>query len=218
HQYRVILAQPFFPVWIVHQVFGFDPTKVNAKPIRYPAVHERFVQAFVRVFKLDVLADDADGHSRIGAFDRLNQLGPAPQIAFGSLKPELLDDHVVEPLAGKHQWHFINRFDVLRGDHLFLANVAEQRDLRLHILRQRAIATAKQNVRLNTDFAQLLHRVLSWLRLQLTRSRDEWNERQMNKQRVLAANFVAELANAFEERQRFDIADRAAYFHDCDVG
>ena len=40
----------------------------------------------------------------------------------------------------------------------------------------------------------------------------------MQEHAVVAAELDAELANGFEERQRFDVADRAADFHHADVG
>ena len=40
----------------------------------------------------------------------------------------------------------------------------------------------------------------------------------MQEHAVVAAELDAELANGFEERQRLDVADRAADFHHADVG
>src|SRR5438874_12828643 len=60
--------------------------------------------------------------------------------------------------------------------------------------------------------------MLRWFRLQLAGCSNERNERRMNKQGILAPFFVAHLANRFEERQRFDVADGAANLNDHNVG
>ena len=40
----------------------------------------------------------------------------------------------------------------------------------------------------------------------------------MQEHAVVAAELDAELADGFEERQRLDVADRAADFHHADIG
>src|SRR5205823_7352782 len=46
---------------------------------------------------------------------------------------------------------------------------------------------------------------------------DEGNEGQVDEQRIVAAHFLAELTDRLEERQRLDVAHRAADFRDHDV-
>ena len=46
---------------------------------------------------------------------------------------------------------------------------------------------------------------------------DEGHERQMNVERVVAADLLPELPDRFEEGQALDVADRAADFHQHDV-
>ncbi len=46
---------------------------------------------------------------------------------------------------------------------------------------------------------------------------DKRNQRDVHEERVLRAKFQPHLANGFEEGQRFDVADRAADFHDDHV-
>ena len=74
-----------------------------------------------------------------------------------------------------------------------------------------------EDVRLDSDLHQLAHGVLRRLGLQLARGGDVRNEREVNEDRVLAADVVAELTDGFEERQRLDVADRAADLDDDDV-
>ena len=126
---------------------------------------------------------------------------------------------LIEPLGGEHQRHFVDRRDVLRGDHRFFVDVAEQRDLPLEIRIEEAIGAAQQDVRLDADRAQVADAVLRRLGLQLAGGADERHQRQVDVERVLAADVLAELADRFEERQALDVADRAADFdeHDVDV-
>ena len=61
--------------------------------------------------------------------------------------------------------------------------------------------------------------MLRRLGLQLAGRADERHQRQVDVERVVAADVLAELADGFEKRQALDVADRAADFdeHDIDV-
>ena len=43
------------------------------------------------------------------------------------------------------------------------------------------------------------------------------HQREVDEERVVAADLLAELADRLEERERFDVADRAADLDDHDV-
>ena len=77
---------------------------------------------------------------------------------------------------------------------------------------------ADDDVGVDTDAAQLVDRVLRRLRLQLARRLDERDERDVEVEDVLGADLAPELADRLEERQRLDVADRAADLGDDDVG
>ena len=62
------------------------------------------------------------------------------------------------------------------------------------------------------------HRVLRGLGLQLARRRQERDQRDVQEEAVVPADLVAQLAGGLEERQRLDVADRAADLGDDDVG
>ena len=98
-----------------------------------------------------------------------------------------------------------------------LGDVAEQRDLGLQLGAERAIAAANQNVRLNSDAQHFLHAVLRGLGLQLAGGGDERHEREVREDDIFRAKLEAHLADRFHERQRFDVANRAADFDDHDV-
>src|SRR3989442_15714842 len=59
--------------------------------------------------------------------------------------------------------------------------------------------------------------VLRRFRLELRSRGDKWDQREMNEERIVAADFLAELPDRFEERQRLDVADRAADLGDDHV-
>ena len=80
-----------------------------------------------------------------------------------------------------------------------------------------AVAAANQNVGLNSDAQHFLHAVLRGLGLQLAGGGDERHQRQVREDDIFRAQFEAHLPNRFEERQRFDVAHRAADFDEHDV-
>ena len=96
-------------------------------------------------------------------------------------------------------------------------DVAEERDLALDLASRRALGAADEDVGLDTDLHQLAHRVLRRLGLHLAGGRDVRHQREVDEDRVLAADLLAELADRLEERQRLDVADRAADLDDHDV-
>ena len=59
--------------------------------------------------------------------------------------------------------------------------------------------------------------MLGRLGLQLARRRDVRHQRHVDEQRVLAAQFLAHLADGFDERQRLDVAHRAADLDDHQI-
>src|SRR5215210_6942177 len=59
--------------------------------------------------------------------------------------------------------------------------------------------------------------MLGGLRLHFASRGYERNEREVDEDRVLATDLVAELADGFEERQRLDVANRAADLHDYHI-
>ena len=108
---------------------------------------------------------------------------------------------------------------VLRGDDRLLVDVAEERDLPLDVLVEVAVGPAEQDVGLDADRAQVADAVLRRLGLQLAGGADERHERQVDVERVLAADVLTQLADGLDERQALDVADGAADLdeHDVDV-
>jgi type II secretory pathway component PulM len=72
------------------------------------------------------------------------------------------------------------------------------------------VGPADQHVGRDADGAQLLHRMLRRLGLQLARCRDVGQQRQVHEDALAARLVLRELADRLEERQALDVADRAA--------
>ena len=113
--------------------------------------------------------------------------------------------------------HVVDRGHVARLDHGVLAHVAEQAELAPLLGRNRAIGPAEQDVGLDADRTQLLHRMLRRLGLELARARDEGQQGQVDVDGVAARQLVAELADRLEEGQAFDVADGAADLDQCEI-
>ena len=76
------------------------------------------------------------------------------------------------PCSANTSGTFVDALDIARGDDGERIDVAEERDLFLHVARQRALAAAQQDVGLNTDGAQFLDAVLGGLGLEFLRGGD----------------------------------------------
>jgi hypothetical protein len=62
-----------------------------------------------------------------------------------------------------------------------VGDVTEERDFLTHVRGQRGFASTKQDIGLDADLAQLLHRVLRGLGLHLARGLDERHQRDMHE-------------------------------------
>ena len=169
------------------QPLGFDPLQIELQVLRERAVYQRFFQRLVRILILHVLADNADHNLVFRVVNAMDQVFPVLHVAIFGLQMQVLHYQVVHAFVGEHQRTFVDRSDILRRDHRLFFHVAEERNLRLQILRQETIGAAKQDVRLNSHAQQLFHRVLCRLRFQLTGGGDKRHQRYMHEQRVLAA-------------------------------
>ena len=83
---------------------------------------------------------------------------------------------------------------------------------------ERILGAGDDDLRLQTDLAQLGHALLGGLRFQFARRFDERDERDMDEHGVPLARLEQVLANGFEKGQTFDVARRAADFDDGNIG
>src|SRR5688500_6889077 len=101
--------------------------------------------------------------------------------------------------------HIIDALHIERLDDGGGTPITEERDLAALIHRDLAIGTAQKDIGLDADRAEFLDRMLGRLGLELARSRDIGQERQMDEDRLAARQFIAELAYRLEEGQAFDV-------------
>jgi hypothetical protein len=142
---------------------------------------------------------------------------PWLEIRLFGLEPETLTDLPVESLLEEANRDFVDRLHVGTLDHTTEIHVAEQGDLALDLGGQGLLTPANQDVRLDPDLHELSDRVLGWLGFELACRRDVRNQGEMNEQRVVPADFLTELADGFEKRERLDVTDCSADLGDDDV-
>ncbi len=200
------------------QLLGLDPTDDHPGPVRDPGVIERLIHRLVRIPMLDVLADDGDRHLGVRLLDPLDQVSPVVDLERGGLQVQLLDDQLVQAVAEEAQGDLVDaELPVALLDHRLRLDVAEQRDLLLHVLGHRMLGPADEHVRLDADLPQGRHRMLGRLRLHLAGGLQVRHERQVDEQAILLAHVERELPDRLQKRQAFDVADRAADLGDHHV-
>ena len=182
-------------------------------------VLQRLVDGEVRVLELHVLADEGDLHVAVALGDAAGEVSPTrPGRRARPGRPSFAQTSVSRPFVAKRLRDEVDVAHVLVGDDGFGVDVGEERDLVADVARERLVRAADDDVRMDTDAAQLVDRVLRRLRLQLAGGLDERDEGDVQVEDVLRADLAPELANRLEERERLDVADGAADLGDDDVG
>ena len=199
------------------QLLGVHERDLHLHVVRDAAVVERLVQRLVAVAELDVLAHERDRDLFLGVLDAVHDRVPLREVAVVVGEREVVEEDLVEALTRERERHLVDRRDVARRDDGPLVHVAEERDLLLHLLGDRAVGAAEEDVGLDPDGEELLDGVLRRLRLQLVGGRDVRDEREVHVDGVAAAHVLAELADRLEEGQRLDVAHGAADLHEDDV-
>jgi len=143
--------------------------------------------------------------------DALGHVFPAGEIGLWRGRDrEGIEDRLIEPLAVEREGGFVDRFQIIGGDHVIGADVAEEGDLLALLLRDRMFGAADEHIGRDADGAQLLHAVLGGFCLQFARGGEIGDQREVHEQALPARLFLAELADRLEEGERLDIAHRAA--------
>ena len=179
---------------------------------------QRLLERLVTVLILHILAHDGDGDFVPGVVATLDQIFPLAQIAFRRFPVQIFQNERVQAFEGETERHFVDERHGLGSHHGALLDVAEGGNLLLDLAAQGAFRAAEQNIGLDADAQQLLDRVLRGLGLQLLGGGNPRHQREVDKDRVLAAQFLTHLADGLEKRQRFDVAHRAADLDNGHVG
>ena len=175
-------------------------------------------QRLVGVQQLHVLADHGDGDFLLRVQLGIDHALPLGEIGRLALQAETLDDDVVQALGVQHGRNAVDGVDVFQTDHRTLFHVGEQGDLAPRGQVDLMVGTADQHVRLHTDGAQLLDRMLGRLGLGLAGSGDVRHQGQVHEHGALGAKLDAQLAGCLEERLGLDVAHGAADLDHGHVG
>ena len=142
---------------------------------------------------------------------------PLAQVRRLHVQAEFVDDDIVEPFLMQQHRNLVDVVGIDTGNHRTLFDIREQCDLAPLIVGNAMLCATQQNVGLNTDGAQFLDGVLCRLGLDLAGARDVGHQRQVHVDHVVAPKFDTHLPNGFQERQRFDVADRTADLHQANI-
>ena len=140
-------------------------------------MRQRFVDRFVSIGQVDVLADHGHAHGHILTDTGIHECRPVRQIRLGGLDAEVTNDQIIQMLALQQARHLVDIVDVLGRDDRAIVHVGKQRDLAALVLRQRPVGATNQDIGLNTDRAQLFDRVLRGLGLHFLAGGDIRHER-----------------------------------------
>ena len=119
--------------------------------------------------------------------DPVGELVPLAELGSPSGSPSLRTTSASSPSSCSACGHEVDVAHVLVRDHGAGVDVGEERDLLADVARQPVLATADDDVGVDTDAAQLVDRVLRRLRLQLAGRLDERHESDVEVDDVLGA-------------------------------
>ena len=148
----------------------------------------------------------------------IDNLLPLRQIRRWQVEAELINRNLIQFLGMQQQRYAVNRIRINGRDNRPQRHIGKQGDFFTFFQGHGAVGAAQQDIRLNADRAQLFHRVLCRLGLDLSGGGDVGHQRQMHEQRPLTPQFDAHLTNRLHERQRLDIANSSTNLNHGDIG
>ena len=203
---------------ILFKLFGLDAFHFHLGVVFHAGMLQGFVHGLVSVADGDVLAHQRDGAFVLGLGGLLDELVPFGVDNRVHAQAELFQHAEVKFLLGKFAGHGVHRIShILFFDDAFGFYVAEERELVQMILRDCHFGTAHENVREDTDIAELGNRVLRRLCLEFACGLQVRHQNQVDKAGVFHADFKTELSCGFEEWERFNVACDTADFAEHDV-
>jgi len=216
HKDAVVFGEEFLAAG-PDEVLGLDPLEIDLEAMGEGAVEEGFLEALVGVFVFDVLADEGDVDLIDGVLHAVEHVEPAGHVGGFCLEVEEVEDLLVEFLFGENEGDFVDAGDVGGGNDGVGIDIAEESDFSFEFLGEGALGAADEHVGLDADGAELLDAVLGGLGFEFLGGGDPGHEGEVNEDAVVAAELVAELADGFDKRKRFDVADGATDFDDDDI-
>ena len=197
-----------------------DELHPDPGPSRDPGMDEGLVERLVGVREMDVLADHPHDHLPVGVVEPGDHLVPLREVDGPPLRvePQPLHGHRVDALLVVEPRQAVDGVDVRGREHRARLDVGEQGNLAPLLFGQRAIGATQKQVGLDSDGPELLHRVLGGLGLDLAGGGDVGHEGEVDEQGPGPSEIESHLADGLEERERLDVAHRAADLHHGDVG
>src|SRR5687768_13220425 len=201
HQYALHVSKQLARALSAGEEVARQPRDLYTDIICDPAVNQRFLHTLIAIDEVSVLPDHSDFDFPLRSENSLDHSSPLREIrSAASKESESMHHPLIESLLVEQQRYLVDARHIAALDDRAEFDVAEERDLSLHLFGQRSLGAADENVGLNSDFHQLPHGMLRRLRFHFARRGDERYERQMNEDRVLAPDLVAELPDGLEER------------------
>ena len=198
--------------------FGIDVVDPHPGAGLDAGMDQRLVERLVGIGQFDVLADHADAHLAVRVLEGVDQVRPSDERSAGrAAMPSLVQTIPSSPCAVQHRAGCVDRVGVPDGNDRIEHHVGEERDLGALVVGNRAVGAAQQHVGRDADLAQLLHAVLGGLGLEFAGGRNERHQREVHEAGAAGAHAQAHLPHRFEERQRLDVAHRAADLDDRHV-
>ena len=197
--------------------FGVHPTNANVRAVRNACVLECFDDADIGVVQLGVFADQRDLDGFLRVHPAVAHIAPLVKIGRVVFQAEAFADDVGQMLVLHHQRHLIEDLRVQILQHMARLDIAEQRQLVAHVLRQGIIRAAHQYVRPQADALKLADAALRRLGFHFAGGLEVGDQRDEQDDGVLLAHLVLELADGFQEGGAFHIAHGAADLNDGDL-
>ena len=204
-----MLSQP-----LLFDLLGIDEAEVHPAVVGDPAVVEGLVQTLVGVGQVDVLPHDRDRHLMGGVEELVHHILPRLEVGLAGPDVQEFDDLLIHPLPVEDERNLVDAGHVLGGEDRRHLHVAEEGDLGLDLVGEKVLRPAEEDVRLDADLPEGLDAVLRRFRLHLARRLDEGDPGQVDEDRVLPPDLVAELADRLEEGEALDVAHGAADLDD----
>ena len=209
----VYIMQHFANIVVFFHFFGIYPFNFNFAFVGNGSVFQGFCNADICVVQFNILAYNGNGYFAVIMFqDARNHFMPFFHIFRLVFHVQFFQYNCVKPLFFHQHRHFINAFCRKVLNNCFRVNVAEHSHFFAHIFGNRPFAAANKDIRRNADAAQFFNTVLSRFGFKFTGSGNIRNQSYMDIQNIVFADFFFYLADCFEERQAFNIADSTANF------
>ena len=210
-------AQQGFDIVLV-KFFRVHPEQVEFPVIMESGVIERLTHRVIGIVQLDVFTHQGNINRVARGLDALHHFPPLPQFGRTSLDAELFNDNLSQAGLLEYQGDFVYRFNGGQGDHRLALDITEEGYLVRDSFGDGIVTAADDDVRLDTDAAQLVNAVLGGLGLQLHGGVEVGEEGHVDVEHVVPADFVSHLPDSLQEGLPLNITHGTAHLDEDDVG